>query len=88
MLFLITSNAITVDASKEAMLKFFGWKIRRAHLEKWNPETKELSYWENTYFWEEENRPTEFPACLENKVVEVGLSQPGRLDEGQPDAEG
>jgi hypothetical protein len=77
-------NALTLDATPEALRRLFGWEIKRVNLERWNPETGEWGLWEDTYRWEQVNRPTRWPPCLEGKVLDIGLSQPGRLDSGQP----
>jgi hypothetical protein len=78
-------DLLTIDATPEALQRLFGWEIKRVNLERWNQETQKYEgVWEDTYRWEEINRPLKFPKCLEGKVVEIGLSQPGTNDHGQP----
>lgn len=76
---------LTADATPEALNRLFGWEIKRVNLERWNPVTQRYEgVWEDAYRWEAMNKPTRYPACLEGNVIEIGLSQPGTNDDGQP----
>lgn len=79
-------NLLTVDATPEALQRIFGWQIKRVHAKKWNNETRQFEgIWDNLYIWEETNKPTKFPSCLEGKVTDSGLSQPGTNDNAEQD---
>jgi hypothetical protein len=76
---------LSIETTPEALLRLFGWQIKRVNLERWNRETqKHEGVWDNSYRWEEVNKPTKSPLCLDGKVIEIRLSQPGASDEGQP----
>lgn len=79
-------NLLIVDATPEALRRIFGWEIKRVLAKKWNYETRQFEgIWDNFYIWEETNKPTMFPSCLEGKVTGIGLSQPGTNDNGEQD---
>lgn len=80
------NDMLDFDAAPEALERIFGWTIKRVPARKWNRETRQFEgIIENLYVWEEINSPTKFPPCLEGKVKEIGLSQPGRNDNGEQD---
>lgn len=64
-------NSLCFDATPEALERIFGWQIKRVNFD-------------GLYAWQEMNEPTKFPKCLEGKVIEIGLSQPGTNDNGKP----
>ena len=75
---------LSADATPEALQRLFGWEIKRVNLERWDPESQRYEgVWDHAYRWEEMNKPTRFPSCLEGRVKEIGLSQPGTNDNGK-----
>ena len=61
---------LTAQSTPEALQRLFGWEIERVNLERWNPETRKYEgVWDNSYRWEEINKPTKYPRCLEGKVI-------------------
>lgn len=78
-------NNLTIDATPEALKRVFGWEIERVKFVTCNPETKKWDkIVENLFIWEEKNKPTRFPNCLDGIVTDVGIPQPVRCDDGQP----
>lgn len=65
-------NFLCFDSTPEALERIFGWQIER------------VSFVEGLYVWQEMNEPTKFPKCLEGKVIDIGLLQPGTNDNGKP----
>jgi hypothetical protein len=69
------------QATKEALERLFGWRIKRAPLERYDNDSKTWSHWPDIYRWEEISRPACYP--VEGVIESIGLSQPGADDDGQ-----
>src|ERR1043165_6986439 len=66
------THLLTADATPEALLPMFCWEIERVNLERWNQETQKYEgVCAYMYRWQETNRLTKYPACLEGKVAEL-----------------
>jgi hypothetical protein len=74
------------DATREALERLFGWRLRRARLPRWD-QVKGVydGYHEDAFCWEEECSPQHYPAGLEGRIEAMSLSQPGTNDNGQAD---
>ena len=60
-------------ARKPALKRLFGWEIIRVQSQDYE-----------LYLGETKTEANKFPAGLENAIENMGLSQPGADDEGQP----
>jgi hypothetical protein len=69
------------QATKEALERLFGWRIKRVPLERYDEDSKTWGHWPDTYRWGEETPPTRHPVT--GVIEEIGLSQPGADDVGQ-----
>jgi hypothetical protein len=75
-----------IQATKEALLRVFGWELVRENLPRWYPDRQVYDgVWPDAFCWKELNEPARFPAPLEGCVAAIGLSQPGSADNGQAD---
>lgn len=75
-----------MDATKEALDRLFGWRLKRSPLPKVNSTTREIEgYWDNAYYWEEVEPAQRIPLELDGMFESMGLSQPGANDDGQDD---
>jgi hypothetical protein len=59
-------------ATKAALEREFGWVIRR------------VPHPSGGYWWESTNKPLRYPKGLDGCIADMGLSQPGANDDGQP----
>jgi hypothetical protein len=69
------------QATKEALERLFGWRIKRVPLEGYDEVSKTWGHWPNVYHWGEETRPVRYP--VPNVIEQIGLWQPGDDDLGQ-----
>jgi hypothetical protein len=65
-------NCRLAVATKPALEREFGWKIRRGPCPS------------GGFWWVVDTAPQRDPAGLEGCIVEIGLTQPGGDDHGQP----
>ena len=61
------------SATRDALERMFGWRLRRSP----GPGNN------LGFMWEEVTRPTCYPPGLEALIERMGLTQPGRDDDGQ-----
>ena len=73
---------IRLDATKEALLREFGWKISRIKIYDTQQDNEQYP---DVYAWEEENKPMFYPKSLEGRIKKMGLTQPGSNDNGKLD---
>ncbi|MCQ8183717.1 hypothetical protein NP603_21620 [Methylomonas sp. SURF-1] len=77
-----TIYQIRLEATKEALLREFGWKIERIQIY----DTKEDNgQYPDAYAWEDLNEPEFYPEELSGKIKHMGLTQPGNSDNGKLD---
>jgi hypothetical protein len=76
----------SMEATREALERLFGWKLRRALCPIADPVTREIvRYHADAYYWEEVATVQFMPPELEGMIASIGLSQPGSNDEGNND---
>jgi hypothetical protein len=71
------------SATKEALERLFGWRLKRVPLERYDKATGTWSHWTDCYRWEEINQPVLDHAGLGEMIESIGMSQPGADDDGQ-----
>jgi hypothetical protein len=69
------------SATKEALERLFGWRLKRVPLPKYDEATKTWGYWQDVYMWEEVSPPERYP--VDGMIQSIGMSQPGADDDGQ-----
>jgi hypothetical protein len=69
------------SATKEALERLFGWKLRRVPLPKYDEVTKSWGHWPDVYCWEEVSPVIRFP--FQGVIRSIVMSQPGTDDDGQ-----
>ena len=72
---------IRMDATREALLREFGWEIRRRKIYDSSEDDGEFP---DGYCWEEITEPDLSVPSLSG-VQEIGLTQPGVMDKGSDD---
>ncbi len=73
---------IRFEATKEALSREFGWILLRTKI--YDSESDGFSH-PDAYGWLEENEPEFYPLALRGKIKKMGLTQPGRSDNGTAD---
>lgn len=77
-----TIYQIRFEATKEALLREFGWKIERIKIY----DTKaDNGQYPDAYAWEKHNEPEFYPEGLTGKIKNMVLTQPGNSDNGKLD---
>jgi hypothetical protein len=69
------------SATKEALERLFGWRLKRVPLELYDEHTKTWGQWPLMYRWAEISPVERFP--IEGVIQSIGMSQPGADDDGQ-----
>jgi len=69
------------SATKEALERLFGWRLKRVPLPRYDEATKTWGHWPDTYLWEEVSPVVRYP--IEGIIHSIGMSQPGTDDNGQ-----
>ena len=78
-------NDLSADATPESLFNLFGWEVQRVSARNFNLITKEYEdIIEGLFVWEAIDKPSKFPDCINGKVLEIALIQPGTNDDGQP----
>ena len=81
-----TAYEIRMDATREALDRLFGWRIRRVNLDRWNAETARYEgVWSDAFRWEELSAPCRYPPAVAGRIRAMGLTQPGASDNGKAD---
>tara|TARA_R110002124_G_scaffold15335_9_gene67053 strand:+ start:8254 stop:8778 length:525 start_codon:yes stop_codon:yes gene_type:complete len=73
---------LRLDATKESLLREFGWHLER---EKYYDTKEDSGQYPDAYAWKELNKPQFYPAALQGRIERMGLTQPGRGDNGSED---
>jgi hypothetical protein len=73
---------IRFEATKEAVEREFGWVLSRMKI--YDSSNHNHKY-PDAYCWREENQPQFYPLSLRDRIKEMGLTQPGRDDNGAAD---
>lgn len=77
---------VRMEATKEALLRVFGWKLTRQNLPKWNEKSKKYEGVHlGAFYWEEMNSPVSYPDSVSGFIQKMGLVQPGSSDNGEDD---
>lgn len=71
-------------ATRDALERVFGIKLERVQLKRYDETTKTWGYWSDTWTWKQISGPDLELSDLSRLVEEIGLSQPGQGDGGQP----
>jgi hypothetical protein len=71
----------TGSATKEALERLFGWRLKRVPLPRFDEQTRTWGHWPNVYEWAEISPPVRHP--IEGIIKSIGTSQPGSGDNGQ-----
>lgn len=71
-------------ATAEAKERLFGWRIVRVPLERFDEATGEWGVWENYFRWDDGAGPQRYPDGWAEMIADVGTTQPGADDQGQP----
>jgi hypothetical protein len=69
------------SATKEALERLFGWKLKRMPLERYDERTKAWGYWPDQFRWDEITPPQTHP--LPGVIESIVMVQPGADDNGQ-----
>ena len=70
---------IHMEATKEALLREFGWKIIRRKI---YDSAEHNGRYPDGYMWDEKSEPQFYPCNLSEKIKEIELIQPGNSDNG------
>lgn len=69
------------SATKEALERLFGWRLKRVPLERYDERTKTWGHWPDVYRWAEVSPVERYP--VDGIIQSIGMSQPGADDDGQ-----
>jgi len=70
-------------ATKEALERLFGWRLKRVPLPRYDEETGRWDHFPDSYLWAEVNTPDLARSEVGSFIESIGLSQPGQDDVGQ-----
>ena len=70
---------IQMEATKEALLREFGWELIRKKI---YDTAEHNGKYPDGYMWDEKSEPKFYPRNLAEKIQEIGLIQPGNSDNG------
>lgn len=70
---------LRLDTTKEFLWREFGWKLERVKV---YDSSEHNGKFPDGYAWNEINKPTLTPSLLKGKVDDLGLTQPGKGDNG------
>jgi hypothetical protein len=71
------------SATKEALERLFGWRLKRVPLERYDVATGAWGHWPDVYRWEEVCRPELDRSDAGSLMESIEMSQPGADDNGQ-----
>lgn len=70
---------LRLDTTKEFLSREFGWNIERVKI---YDTSEDNGKFPDGYAWNEINEPQFYPPCLQGKIHALGLTQPGKGDNG------
>ena len=70
---------IQMEATKEALLREFGWELTRKKI---YDTAEHNGKYPDGYMWDEKSQPKFYPLNLAERIKELGLIQPGNSDNG------
>ncbi len=70
---------LRLDTTKEFLLREFGWSLERVKI---YDSSEDNGQFQDGYAWREINKPKFYPSNLQGKIETMGLTQPGKGDNG------
>jgi hypothetical protein len=72
------------SATRAALERLFGMRLKRVRLERYDEGTGTWGHWPNGWWWEQVSDPDLRCSEVADLIENIGLSQPGQGDYGQP----